>query len=299
VVAITRAIYLFSEFGPHEEQKLVVTRSGRYVRQSRPRPAVPQKEETEMVSKLASRVALVSVLAFTGSVWADASVYVVHGIPGGDLGLDPDLPVDVSVNGACALQDFRFGDIVGPIDLPAGSYDIAISAADPDDPCGNPPLISVSGLMLEDDVSYSIVAHLDADGGATASAFANNVDPTGRGKARLIAHHTAAAPAVDVTISREADGTGPSLTIEDFANGDQTDAEVRPGDWWVSIAPADANTPVFGPAPVELEPYTAYLVYAVGSVETGSFTLLVQPISGLKPAPFGASRRMGPPSVRP
>ena len=38
-----------------------------------------------------------------------ATVYVLHGIPGEDLGLDPELPVDVSVNGACALPGFTFG----------------------------------------------------------------------------------------------------------------------------------------------------------------------------------------------
>jgi hypothetical protein len=217
--------------------------------------------------------------------WADAAVYVVHGIPGGDLGLDPDLPVDISVNGTCAIQDFRFGDILGPIDLPAGTYDIDISLADPNNPCGNPPVISVTGLMLMDDVNYSIVAHLDELGAPVASAFVNNVDATGRGKSRLIVHHTAAAPAVDVTVSREPDGTGPSLTIANFLNGDQAETEVRPGGWWVAIAPAGTGMPVFGPTEVELSPFTAYLVYAVGSVDTGSFTLLVKPVMGLKPMP--------------
>jgi hypothetical protein len=233
--------------------------------------------------KSISSIALISVLAFTCSAWADATVYVVHGIPGSDLGLDPELPVDISVNGSCEIQDFRFGDILGPIELPAGSYDIEISESDPNNPCGNPPVISVTGLELMDGVNYSVVAHLDEFGTPTATAFVNNADPTGRGKSRLIAHHTAAAPAVDVTVAREEDGTGPSLTIPDFVSGDQAEAEVRPGEWWVSIAPAGSGMPVFGPVAVELEPFTAYLVYAVGSVDTGTFTLLIQPISGLKP----------------
>ena len=38
----------------------------------------------------------------------ESMVYVVHGIPGQDLGLEPALPVDVSVNGACALESFAF-----------------------------------------------------------------------------------------------------------------------------------------------------------------------------------------------
>jgi hypothetical protein len=235
-------------------------------------------------------LAIVAIMAFSSSVWADASAYVVHGIPGGDLGLDPELPVDISVNGDCALQDFRFGDIAGPLSLPAGSYDIAISLADFEDACSNGPVIEVNGLVLEDDTSYSIVAHLDTNGAPVASAFVNNLSATGRGKSRVIVHHTANAPLVDVTVSREADGTGPSLTIGDFANGDQADAEVRPGEWWVAIAPAGSMMPVFGPVFVELNPFTGYLVYAVGSVDTGSFTLLLEPVSGLKP--------MGPSAIQ-
>ncbi len=243
--------------------------------------------------KSISSLALASVLAFTCAAWADATVYVVHGIPGSDLGLDPELPVDISLNGECAIQDFRFGDILGPLELPAGTYDIEISLADAENPCGNPAVISVAGLELMDGVNYSVVAHLDELGSPIASAFVNNVDPTGRGKARLIAQHTAAAPAVDVTVAREEDGTGPSLTISDFVNGDQAEAEVRPGEWWVSIAPAGSGMPVFGPVAVELEPFTAYLVYAVGSVDTGTFTLLVEPVPGLKPMMAGFQFYLG------
>jgi hypothetical protein len=247
-----------------------------------------------MRSKTICSLALGLALVFTGSVWADATVYAVHGIPGSDLGeeFDPDLPVDVSVDGDCALIGFTFGEIIG-FTLPAGTYDIDIHyPSNPEMPCSGDVVVEVVGLMLEDDVNYSLVAHLDEMGAPTASAFVNNVDPTGRGKSRLIAHHTAAAPAVDVTISREPDGTGPSLFVEDFINGDQVEAEVRPGEWWVAIAPADSEMPVFGPLMVELKPYTAYLVYAVGSVETGSFTLLVEPIAGLKPMRgFGSMSR--------
>ena len=60
---------------------------------------------------------------------SEGIVYVVHGINGTDLGLSEALPVDVSLNGACALPGFTFGEIVGPLELPVGSYDIAIGLA--------------------------------------------------------------------------------------------------------------------------------------------------------------------------
>jgi hypothetical protein len=46
--------------------------------------------------------------------------------------------------------------------------------------------------------------------------------------------------------------------------------------------PAGDMTPVFGPISVELEPFTAYRIYAVGDVAGGTFTLLVFPYDGLK-----------------
>jgi hypothetical protein len=219
----------------------------------------------------------------------ESMVYVVHGIPGQDLDLDPALPVDVSVNGACALEGFAFGDIVGPIALPADMYDIAIGLANEDDPCGNDPVIEAS-VELMGGLNYSIVAYLDDGGSPTAGLFENDVTPTARGKARLIVQHTANAPAVDISVRRDGPDS-PGLDIYDFMNGDQAAAEVRPGEWDVAIAPAGGDMPVFGPVTVELSPYAAYLVFAVGSVDTGSFTLLLEQIGGLKP--MGGRMRSG------
>ena len=77
------------------------------------------------------------------------TAYVVHGIDGDDFGLDPMLPVDVYVSGlGCALPYFKFGDRVGPLAIPAGSYDITISLADMGNPCEGTDVISLPGVML-------------------------------------------------------------------------------------------------------------------------------------------------------
>jgi hypothetical protein len=261
-----------------------------------------------MSKKLATIFALVLVaaLALPGAMVAasePAEVYVAHGIPGQDVdpGLDPALPVDVSVDGACVLQGFVFGEIVGPLSLPAGSYDIAISLADPDNPCGNDPVIGPVSVPFAEGENATVIAHLTADGAITASKFENDFSPMGRGQARLIAHHTAYAPAVNVDVRR--DGAMDGLVIPGFANGDQAVADVRPGKWLVSLFPAltaELNTPVFGPVPVGLRPFTIYLVYAVGSVDSGSFTLLVKDINvgpQILPIEFPAPDRQLPPSI--
>ncbi|MFZ1946840.1 MAG: DUF4397 domain-containing protein [bacterium] len=181
---------------------------------------------------------------------------------------------------ARALQGFDFGDIAGPLSLPEGTYNIKVRPANAMTPCSETPVIDVNVPFVAGE-NVTIVAHLDAMGNPTASKFDNDFSPTGRGKARLIVHHTAYAPMVDIKVSRDGE-KAPALMIEDFSNGDQTAAETRPGEWYVSIMPAGSTSPVFGPVLVELKPFTAYRIYAVGDVGGGTFTLLVFPYEGLK-----------------
>jgi hypothetical protein len=206
-----------------------------------------------------------------------ASVFVVHGIPGQDLGLTPALPVDVSANGACILKNFMFKNIAGPLSLPPGNYTLAISLANAANPCGNPAVIGPVTVPFMANKSYSVVAHLTAAGAPTASVFTNDLSRSGFVRGRVIAHHTAAAPTVDVTLKRQG-LINQTLTIANFSNGNQAAAEALLGIWNVTIAPAGSPNPVFGPVQLTIFPRTAYLVYAVGSIGSGTFTLLTKPV---------------------
>ena len=129
----------------------------------------------------------------------------------------------------------------------------------------------------------TLIAHLTEAGSPTASKFVNDVSKTGAGRARLVAHHTAAAPAVDVVVSRDIyDPTSPTVSVPGFTNGQQAMAPVQPGEWQAALKLAGTNTVALGPAALRLKPFTAYFVYAVGSASTGSLTFLVNTIAGLK-----------------
>ncbi len=225
--------------------------------------------------------------AYAAPASAQGTVYVVHGIPGDDLGLETNLPVDVSVNGACALEGLVFGEIIGPLAFDAGSYDIAIALADADSPCSNDPVLSAPGVQVEDGENYSIVAHLDEGGGITASVLVNNVS-TAKYGARLNVAHVAAAPRVDVRLQRSGYRWFRSKTIRDLGNGEIADALVGAGSYKVSLAPAGSRHPVFGPVPVSLDRNVAYGVYAVGSLASGSLTLLVTTLEDAAPATASA-----------
>jgi hypothetical protein len=205
----------------------------------------------------------------------NAEALVVHGLPGEEIGLDPALPVDISVNGMCLLQGFGFGDVAGPVSLPEGSYHIAIALANMDDPCGNDPVLQADDVMLMGGESYSIVAHLTESGNATASVFPNVL--TGRGPYSIInVFHGAKAPAVDVEFSR----WFRSEIISDLINGEQDFVSIRRGWSTAAIFPAGGDTPVLGPVPFPVDGATTYLIYAVGSLESESLSLIVETLGG-------------------
>jgi hypothetical protein len=207
---------------------------------------------------------LAAMVGSVVSAQADATVYVVHGIPNVD--------VDIAVDGGCALEGFMFGDQAGPLMLPAGDHQITISLVDAMDPCGGDVVLDVS-VPFADGENVTVIAYLDEMGSPTAGKFDNDFSRTDPGTARIMLHHTAAAPMVDVAVDRDM-GAMFSAAIEDFANGDQVVTSLRPGDWYVWLAPAGSTDPVFGPESVKFKPFTAYRVFAVGDIGAGTFQLL-------------------------
>ena len=130
-------------------------------------------------------LAAVALTAEPASAADDAALSVLHGVA--------DLTVDVYVNGELRLDDFEPGKLAGPLDLPAGTYTVAITAADAAD--DSDPAIGPVDLDLAAGTSYTAVAHLDASGEPTATLFTNDTSTTAAGEGRLTVRHVAAAPA--------------------------------------------------------------------------------------------------------
>ena len=228
-----------------------------------------------MNNRKLGRTLLAAVIFCTAPVLAaDVTLFAVHGIDGRDLGLRKALPVDVSVDGACALPNFRFGQITDGITLPAGSYDIAISLRDRQNPCEGTTVIAGS-FRFHANGTYSLVAHLDADGAPTASKFKLNDKEVRESFGRLTVIHTAVAPAVDITVSRpsqEDRGTA----FERINNGGARTVTLADGSWLARIYPSLALKSVAGPAEAPIQDGKVTVVYAVGSLANGTFGLLAQ-----------------------
>lgn len=197
-----------------------------------------------------------------------AKLSVLHGVP--------DTPVDVYVNGTLTLDDFMPGMLAGPLDLPGGNYQLAITAADAPD--ASAPIIGPVSADLAAGGNYTAVANLDESGKPTANLFTNDTSVVDPGKARLTVRHVAAAPAVDVL----ANG---SPVIEGLTNPNEKALTVDAGTVSASVAAAGTTEPVIGPADLALAEGTNTIVYAWGSLEAGNLALATQTVEGLHSAP--------------
>ena len=173
-----------------------------------------------------------------------AQVVIVHGVP--------DLEVDILVNGepADGLTGVNFTDIA-VVDLPADTYEIAVAPAGTTDAAIGPVDVTV-----EAGVSYSIVAHLDADGAPTATIEANVTDEG----AGIQVFHTAAFGPVDI-LPTEATG------LEGVTNGMTAFVATGAGDVeGVGVAAAGESEAALDLGTVTVPEDTSVLAYAVGAL---------------------------------
>lgn len=101
------------------------------------------------MKKLVMIVGLAATFA-ASTVLADARVRVVHAAPFADS-LEGSA-VTVTANGDTLLEDFRFGDFTDYVELPAGSYDLAVFPAGSEDPAME------ASVELSDGVDYTVLA---------------------------------------------------------------------------------------------------------------------------------------------
>ncbi|MCR2784545.1 MULTISPECIES: DUF4397 domain-containing protein [unclassified Microbacterium] len=203
---------------------------------------------------------------------SSADLSVLHGIP--------DTPVDVYVNGDLTLDDFQPGSLAGPLDLPAGDYEVALTATDAAD--ASAPVLGPITLTLEAGKSYTAVANLDADGEPTANLFTNDISPTAPGDGRLTVRHVAAAPAVDVLANGAAVVTG-------LVNPEEATLNLPAGVVSAAVALEGTTDPVIGPADVDVQEGVLTIAYAWGSAEDGNLALAVQTVTGLHSNPGGVN----------
>jgi hypothetical protein len=230
----------------------------------------------------AATAALALAPAAAGAQDGTVTVSAVHGVTDAALGGDSNVDVYVYAQGDAPGDsptiEFAFGDVAGPLEIPAGDYTIDVYP-DGADTSGDPALTLDASLPAG--ANATVVAHLNEAGdGAVLTPFVNDTSTLDAGQARVTVRHTASAPAVDVL----ADGTA---LIEGLANPDEasldTDAGTVPN---VQVTAAgDPDTVALELGDVSLAEGTSTIVYAIGALGDGSITVALQTIEGLHDSP--------------
>jgi hypothetical protein len=218
----------------------------------------------KLITILATLVATVTMAAAPASAhekeWhhqpRTGSLTLVHGIP--------NLPVDIYVNKQ-VIKNVNFTN-AATLDLKPGWKRIAIRLKDA--PADSKPVLQGT-VKLRKGRSISVVAHLTADGKPTVSVFKNDLHELQPGQARVTIRHTAAAPSVDILAN------GGKL-VTDLVNGKEAKADVPAATYDVAVVAHADNSIVALKAPVTLAAGTNTIVYAVGDLAGGTFTVVPQ-----------------------
>jgi hypothetical protein len=214
---------------------------------------------------------LLAVPAGTTSAQESADVMLLHGIPG--------ITVDVAVDGAVVIPGFEPGDMQDLSSFagqtltnlevrPAGTENVAIGP--------------VASFDVPASGSWTVVAHLDAEGTPTITPFENDTAAAADGQGRLTVRHTAAAPAVDIVL-------GEARPVENLSNPNEASLDVPAGEIaGAQVAPTGGD-PIADVPTVSVVAGENLIVYAVGSLADETFTFLTQTVSLDAAADAGAA----------
>jgi Domain of unknown function (DUF4397) len=240
------------------------------------------KKPKLLLAGLALALGLSAVPALAGTAGAtpappsagSSQVYVTHGLPLDDHGTKVD--VFAGAQGAPVgdagqlIDDFTFGNTVGPVTLAAANYTVYLAAPSAGDDGKLSPgeIIYQQNLAVPSGQNLSAVASFNASGSPQIAVFSNDVSRTSYFSGRLSIRHAAAAPAVNVDVGLfPFDRIFPRAFTKTFgpaSNGQQADA-VLPSflRYDIDVKVASSGAKVAGVEKFKVDSRTLTEVYAV------------------------------------
>jgi uncharacterized protein DUF4397 len=204
---------------------------------------------------------------------ADASLYVVHGIPGRDVAADvnPALPVDLLLNDdVCSFRGLTFPGTSGPLTLPAGNYDIKISPANSLLPCSNPAEAETTVKLSAG--GAATVALALSNGSPTLFTFTDNLKTVPVNEGRITIANATDAGTLQVTLTQPI-VKKPKIQKFTIAAGSEATVELPVGPYLLQATAGGGMTPLVNGV-VTAENQSVELVYIVGSSTNNAVTLL-------------------------
>jgi hypothetical protein len=189
-----------------------------------------------------------------------AKVRVLHGAG--------DAPaVDVYAGGNLVVKGLEYAKITDYLEVPGGEYQIQVvpSGATLDEG----PVVIDAPLTFAAGTMTTVAATGSLASGIVPQVLADAAAPTADGSQVRVVHFSFDAPAVDIAPDGEA------ALIEGLAFPDNTGyVDLPAGAYDLEIRAAGTDTVAFDIPELTLDPATSYSVFAVGSLEDGSFTVV-------------------------
>ena len=168
--------------------------------------------------------------------------------------VDEVTPVfDVAVDGQTVAQDMDTTDVVGPIEVGAGTRTLTFTD-------GAGTVVAENTVDARAGSSSDQVLHLTTAAGdpPVVTQFANDLTGVPSDKASLTVTHTAAVPPADIRVDGQ-------VLFANVANGESLNLVVPAGSYSVDIVPTGESSPVvFGPVNLAVAGGSLNRVYAVG-----------------------------------
>jgi len=202
----------------------------------------------------------------TASASLSGSVTLVQAVPG--------RTVAIRIDGHPVRRAADAGDVVGPVQLPAGRHRITFVSA------GGGRVSA--WVRISAGSSRDVVLHRPAAraGKPVVSSFRTPTGGIAPGRARLVVALAARIVPADIRV----DGR---IAFTNIANGESARTQVRPGTHRVTLVPTGLEGPaVLGPVDVVVARGTVTVVYAVAGPGAGDaivHTLALRPGGGVAP----------------
>jgi hypothetical protein len=224
------------------------------------------------ILRLTAAVAVIGTSATAGATTAHAApamglVTVVHGLRG--------VVADVYVDNTLVLPAFQPERVTDPVAVPAGEHHVDIRVTGK--PSDAPPDVSAD-VDVQGNARQSVVAHLNAAGAPTITAYRDDMSPVAAGQTRAVVRHTAAAPAVDV-------GLDQTVVAAALSEPGSTTADVPPATYQVSVWQAGTRSPLAAPQSATLSEGAATVMYLIGSAQANTLSWVAEQIPNLATPP--------------
>jgi hypothetical protein len=232
-------------------------------------------------------VILVSVLLLFGLAWAAPGIqaatkctyYVVHGLPGQDIGKAADLSVDVAFNNVYVVKALKFGKISAALKLDPGSYAVKVYEAGQGPTTGATPLIQAT-VVLGENEQASVVLHLTKAGKAGLSKFTNDLSKPVTGTGRVVVHALIAGAEMGYWFNNNGGQDGHPLTLVDWVPaGAKYAMEVGVAygaAHTLEVIESRPNAPTLLQKGITVVSGKVQLLYVIGTAKTSSMAVIAK-----------------------